>query len=658
MALTIDVRFTGDHHLRPTRQGRGRGRGRRIIGTLLGVALAASPISVAAAAPVSGPTPAVEHDSSTAGPGAEAPSTPAAAFTVEDPVAAAYETLGGRDGRLGEPISALEMTTPTTGRQYFEHGWIDVDGELASAVLDDESETAVPEPPSEGSGPVGGVSSDGRDRPAGGVPPSAPDFRDRLDGSRTSPESSSVPSAIGEGAAVVPMPAAVESLYLQLGGRASSLGTPVAAWVAEPRRGESADRTSRGFQLFTGGVVYTDTATYAVIGSFDSAHRQRGGGTGELGYPRGALVTQSPGGSHLFQVFENGVVYGSPAGTLAVVAGWDDRHRTFGGGGGVLGYPTSPVVAEGQSRAFQIFERGVLYSSAAGIVAVTGSIDSTHRARGGGLGELGYPTQVLEMQNTAFGFQVFERGVIYASPRGVHVVGAPIDAAHRRTGGGSGALGYPVAGKVFQGGSNAYQVFERGVVYDSPNGVFPVTGGLDEAHRARGGGGGALGYPRGVATLRGAGTQCQSFDRGNLALVNGVWTVSPTGSWFLSPALASLRSAINAAHPARDRSSDGTVGDLAHQTRVSDHNPDRGACDIVRALDIDRDLGTGDPAALAEALTRDTRVAYVIFRSRIWLQSSRAWRPYTGSNPHETHIHVSLRHGVDFDHGSEGWALS
>ncbi|WP_284249944.1 hypothetical protein [Litorihabitans aurantiacus] len=196
------------------------------------------------------------------------------------------------------------------------------------------------------------------------------------------------------------------------------------------------------------------------------------------------------------------------------------------------------------------------------------------------------------------------------------------------------------------------------MLYDGPDGVHPVVGTFDAEHRARGGGGGSLGYPLGPVSMRGAGNQCQSFERGHLVRLSDQWIVSPHGSWFLAPALAELRTQINQAFPGRDKTTDGTVGDLAHQARVSDHNPDRTACGVVRAFDIDKDLRTGDPQVLAEALTKDPRVAYVIFRSRIYLRTAGAWRPYTGSNPHDSHIHVSLRHGVAYDHAVGSWALS
>lgn len=114
-------------------------------------------------------------------------------------------------------------------------------------------------------------------------------------------------------------------------------------------------------------------------------------------------------------------------------------------------------------------------------------------------------------------------------------------------------------------------------------------------------------------------------------------------AYFLAASLVQLRNEINAAHPNRDKSSDGWVGDTSHQARVSDHNPDYSAGGIVRAIDVDRDgINT---ARLLQVACGDSRVEYVIFERKIY-QRNRNFVPlaYTGSNPHDKHMHISLRH--------------
>ena len=113
-----------------------------------------------------------------------------------------------------------------------------------------------------------------------------------------------------------------------------------------------------------------------------------------------------------------------------------------------------------------------------------------------------------------------------------------------------------------------------------------------------------------------------------------------------------LRDWVDDNWPNRDRASDGWIGDVAHQARPSDHNPD--ALGIVRAIDIDADLkpGTKDRSEahrLVDTLRAQARqgtrpIAYIIWAGKIASPRSLwRWRPYTGTNPHMHHIHVSFR---------------
>lgn len=89
------------------------------------------------------------------------------------------------------------------------------------------------------------------------------------------------------------------------------------------------------------------------------------------------------------------------------------------------------------------------------------------------------------------------------------------------------------------------------------------------------------------------------------------------------------------------------IGDSAHQSRASDHNPND--ANVVCAKDI---LGDGgiDLQDLADHLTGNPHpdLRYVIHDHYIYERSNdyRA-RSYSGSNPHETHLHVSVGNGPD-----------
>ena len=114
-----------------------------------------------------------------------------------------------------------------------------------------------------------------------------------------------------------------------------------------------------------------------------------------------------------------------------------------------------------------------------------------------------------------------------------------------------------------------------------------------------------------------------------------------------------LRLQIDDNYGDRDRSSDGWIADARHLAGgKSDHIPDRAAKNVVRGLDVDRDLsGKSKPDLmpyLADqirlcAKSGDKRIAYVIFDGRIASSKKRwAWRTYTGSNSHKHHIHISF----------------
>jgi hypothetical protein len=121
-----------------------------------------------------------------------------------------------------------------------------------------------------------------------------------------------------------------------------------------------------------------------------------------------------------------------------------------------------------------------------------------------------------------------------------------------------------------------------------------------------------------------------------------------TNSWHLAGALDVLRDAINVHWPKRDHTSDGTIGDAAHAKvgAGSDHNPWLNNC--VRALDVDVD-GI-DAGWLAEQLRllgaagdhRLTGGGYVIFNRQITASDFRRWMPYTGADPHTSHLHISV----------------
>jgi hypothetical protein len=117
---------------------------------------------------------------------------------------------------------------------------------------------------------------------------------------------------------------------------------------------------------------------------------------------------------------------------------------------------------------------------------------------------------------------------------------------------------------------------------------------------------------------------------------------------------AQLRTTYSrAAPPATDVKSWGTIGDTSHAS-TSDHSPHNfpgWGNDIVTAADWPHAPALGlDAGVVAEALrgSRDARIKYVIFNRRMFSSyysgttPGWTWRPYTGSDPHDTHGHLSV----------------
>jgi hypothetical protein len=66
-------------------------------------------------------------------------------------------------------------------------------------------------------------------------------------------------------------------------------------------------------------------------------------------------------------------------------------------------------------------------------------------------------------------------------------------------------------------------------------------------------------------------------------------------AWRPAKSLIQLRDQINQIAPNRSKASDGTIGDAAHASRASDHNPwvREGDAGVVTAIDITHDPDDG-----------------------------------------------------------------
>lgn len=129
--------------------------------------------------------------------------------------------------------------------------------------------------------------------------------------------------------------------------------------------------------------------------------------------------------------------------------------------------------------------------------------------------------------------------------------------------------------------------------------------------------------------------------------------------WIGVPCLVEGRSQLNKRFPKRDKGAEGMVGDLAHQSSKSSHNPDRtgnpeyrdgDSKDEVRAVDFDKDLRDSKVTMEQVVQLWITKlragkmkwIRYIIFNGRIWSRSDNfKTHTYTGSNKHSDHAHVN-----------------
>lgn len=133
-------------------------------------------------------------------------------------------------------------------------------------------------------------------------------------------------------------------------------------------------------------------------------------------------------------------------------------------------------------------------------------------------------------------------------------------------------------------------------------------------------------------------------------------------AWRLARSLETLRAQVNAKWPNRSKSSDGSIGDASHSSRLSDHNPDPSG--VVRAIDITHDPLSGfDSYAFADMILKnqDRRLKYVISNRRIGAgpagPSPGVWRKYTGLNAHDHHCHISVVADAQGDN-TDSWDIA
>ena len=122
-------------------------------------------------------------------------------------------------------------------------------------------------------------------------------------------------------------------------------------------------------------------------------------------------------------------------------------------------------------------------------------------------------------------------------------------------------------------------------------------------------------------------------------------------NWRLARSLETLRAAVYQRWPG---TTVGAIGDTRHCPGTSDHCPN--AAGVVRAIDVMSPVAAD---ILWEELLRlrDPRMKYMIHDSKIVNRTVSPWqvRDYSGSNPHASHIHISVSNRVALYDDPAAW---
>ena len=135
--------------------------------------------------------------------------------------------------------------------------------------------------------------------------------------------------------------------------------------------------------------------------------------------------------------------------------------------------------------------------------------------------------------------------------------------------------------------------------------------------------------------------------------------MKPTGTPVVgkaTPAAIAVLRQATALFPKRKKLSDGLLPSPAHlrMSPNSDHN-------TGLAVDLTHDPDNGvDCEIIFEKLKEDNRINYLIFQGKIWSRTRRKEgnRKYSGSNPHNKHLHISIDRAYGNDTSPWFWWLN
>ena len=308
-------------------------------------------------------------------------------------------------------------------------------------------------------------------------------------------------------------PSRIEIKYQDLGLVGSVLGRPVT-------REKDATRNGRKRRYEDGIILWhKSVGAHEVHGKVAEFYRGFGGESGALGYPR---TDQFRTGDNTGSAarFEKGSVYKRDGRAAKAVLGRSDtRYRELRGPSGKLGYPTSNTTAIEDGYVTKFADGAIYQSARTDAVEVRGAVLDVLESRGGPTGSrLGFPLKPVRVYDDGGRVQDFEHGLI-AGPgrRRVFAVRQQIETRYRRSGGTSGAWGYPTSHTERVAGARhgMESGFQGGTAYWSEaTGTRFLHGPILARYLEEGGPAGGLGYPTSDVETTTTGLQRASFERG------------------------------------------------------------------------------------------------------------------------------------------------
>ncbi|RLQ83772.1 hypothetical protein D9C83_04880, partial [Salinibacterium amurskyense] len=233
-------------------------------------------------------------------------------------------------------------------------------------------------------------------------------------------------------------------------------------------------------QQFQNGALYQASSNTAVYSILDSAIVDYyDAKPTALGWPAADTVFyDTVNGSGLVQRFNYAQVYSSDAGVFALSKAFRDASVAQGGINGVMGWPAAEMVCVSDSCSQQ-FQHGALYqaSSSSAVYAITDSAISAYYSTR--IATLGKPTLDTRSYATVNGkgtVQRFEKAQVYSTDAGVFSLSKAFRDGSVAQGGINGVLGWPVAEMICESGSCS-QEFQHGALYQasSNSAVYAIT---------------------------------------------------------------------------------------------------------------------------------------------------------------------------------------